>query len=134
MRSYLAFAVVAIAAVGIIVVACGDSGQQCTTGKVTLAVQLFGTAAFADTITITSRDPVLMQTVPRDPNGPSLFSVDVDFPNGYPAEKVVTLSVSASGGITLLGGASANIHLLPKCSAAYVSVAGGAVLDGSVVD
>src|SRR6266536_560754 len=103
MRSYLAWIMVALATVGlVVVVACGDSGQSCKPGTLALTIELRGTAAFADTLTIASRDPAPSVTVAHDPNGPTLLVVDVDFPGGYPADMLVVITVTASGGITLL--------------------------------
>jgi hypothetical protein len=135
MRSYLAWILVAVAAVGlVVVVACGDSGKSCKPGTLALTIELRGTAALADTLTISFRDPSQSMTVAHDPNGPTLLVVDVDFPGGYPADKLVVLSVTASGGITRLGENSANIHLLPGCSSGFVSVAGGNLYDAGAVD
>ncbi len=103
-------------------------------GTLALTIELRGTAAFADTLTIASRDPVQSMTVAHDPNGPTLLVVDVDFPGGYPADKLVVITVTASGGITRLGQNSANIHLPPGCSSGFVSVAGGNIYDAGAVD
>jgi hypothetical protein len=134
MRSYVALVVVALAVVGVVVVACGETGQSCQPGTLALTIQLYGTAAFADTITISSKDPELSVSVPHNPMLPPLLVVDVAFPGGYPANKLVVFTVRATGGITPLGENSANIHLPPGCSTGYVSVSGSSLQDASVAD
>jgi hypothetical protein len=137
-RSYLAWVVVVIAAVGVVVVACGESAPACQQGQLALTVQLYGTAANADHMQVDCHDVKCTLEMP-DMNtnyGSGLAVLDVLFPAGYPTDKLVVITVSATGGGagTLLGQASANIHLLPGCTTGYLAVTGGALPDASVAD
>jgi hypothetical protein len=132
MRSYVALGCVAVAAIAAVVVACSDSGNNCKPGTLALTIELTGTANFADTITISARDPAINQTVMHHAGDTDLVHVDVTFPNGYPADKLLTLYVRATGGITLLGENVANIHLLPGCSTGGVVINSGYTVDAFV--
>jgi hypothetical protein len=138
-RVYLALLVVAIAAVGVVVVACGETAPACQEGQVALTVQLFGTAANADHIEVDCGSTYKCTLVMPDmlmTYSQGLAVLDVMFPDGYPTEKLVVITVKVRGGGagTLLGQASANIHLLPGCSTGYLSVTGGALPDAAVAD
>jgi hypothetical protein len=140
-RSYLALLVVALAAVGVVVVACGETAPNCQEGTLALTVQFYGTALSADSVEISCGD--VRCTIPMPDLagehfdfGAGIAVFDISFPGGYPAEKLVVVKVTARGGTagTLLGQASANIHLLPGCTTGYLSVTGGAIPDASVAD
>jgi hypothetical protein len=134
MRYYLALALIALVAFATVVVACSDSGKSCKTGTLGLTVELDGTAAFADTLTLTSANPPLTMTVPHSPNDTGPINVDVTFPGGYPTNTVVRVLVRASGGVTLLGENVATVHLLPDCSNAFVAIVGGITVDAFPTD
>jgi hypothetical protein len=133
-NTLVAFGLFAAALVAAVTVACSDS-PDCKPGTFALQVELAGTAAFADRIEVSSDTPgaEVMQTFPHDPNGPTLVNLDVAFPAGYPADKTVTLIVRASGATTLLGENVVTIHLLPKCSTAFVTIR-SSTLDAFVAD
>jgi hypothetical protein len=135
MRIYLAVGVAVLAAIAVVVVACSDSTPKCTAGKLSLTVQLNGTAAFADTLTFTSVAPAINMTVAHEPGvSGDLTNVDVEFVSGYPADSVVTVVVRATGGITLLGEGAATVHLPPGCGTGFISVNASVTLDGSASD
>lgn len=122
-RTFVAFAFVALAGIAAVMVACSDKDKvTCTPGTLQIMVELDGTANYADTITVSVDNPKLTQTFTHTPNGDNLQIVDVSFPGGYPADKVVTVRVSASGGTTLLGENVFSIHLLPNCSTSFVPI------------
>jgi hypothetical protein len=144
-RSYLALLVVALAATGVVVVACGETAANCQQGTIALTVQFYGTALSADNVEISCGN--VRCTIPTpdmatfdmsgghgDNAGVAVF--DISFPAGYPTDTLVVVTVTARGGTagTLLGQASANIHLPPGCTTGYLSVTGGAIPDASVAD
>jgi hypothetical protein len=125
-----AVAVFALSILVTVVVACSDT-TKCTPGTLELDIALLSTAPLADRITVTSTDMdvPLDATFPHTPNastpGVEHTSVNVTFPNGYPADKVVHLLVRAYGGVTVLGANTAAIHLGKSCDTASVAVTGG---------
>ncbi len=131
----IALAVAAVALVAGVIVAC-NSGPSCKPGTFALQVVLDGTANLADTITVSSQTPGAMvtQSVPHTPNGDSVFTITVSWPNGYPADKLVTLLVRATGGVTTLGEAAVSIHLDPTCSTGSVAVTSTLIPDGGAQD
>ena len=115
--------VVAVAAA--VLVACSSGATpSCKPGTLALIIELDGTANLADTVTILSNDPgvALSMPVTHVPDGPRIFTVDVAFPNGYPADRVVNFIVRASGASTLLGENQASIHLDTVCGTGGVSI------------
>ncbi len=118
----VAFAVVALSVVAAVFVACNDSGPNCQPGTLALQVELDGNANLADTIEVSSGDPVFTQTVTRTAGDFNLLNIDVGFGGTYPAGKTVTLLVRAKMGQTLLGENVAVIHLGDSCSTGFVAV------------
>lgn len=136
-RTFLAFAFVALAGVAVVMVACSDSSKPtCKPNTLQIDVELDGTANYADTLTVTVTAPApgFTQTFAHTPNGDSLQRVDLAFPNGYPADKVVTVRVTATGGTTKLGENVFSIHLLPSCSTAFVPIHSFYLPDGGATD
>jgi hypothetical protein len=133
-NTIVAIGLVAVSLVAAVFVACSDS-KSCKPGTLALQVELDGTANFADTITITQTDPgaTLNQTVTRTAGDKNLFTVDVTWPDGYPAGKTVHLLVRAQGGVQLLGEDVAVIHLSEGCSTGLVAIR-SMLLDGGVDD
>ncbi|MCU1279556.1 MAG: hypothetical protein JWM53_3102 [bacterium] len=109
-----------------VIVACSSS--DCKAGQLHLAILLDGTSSLADTITVSSSDPdsTVSQSFPHAPEQyqSSTTTVDVSFPGGYPADKVVHLLVKATAGVTLLGSNAATVHFDPTCTSAHVSIVG----------
>jgi hypothetical protein len=123
-KSLVAVALVVIAAVAAITVAC-SSGASCTPGKLDVQLQFRGTAIDSDTVTVTALDPQTLgvnQSFSRTPGDTSVMNLEIGFPNGYPANQVVTLLFRAYGSATLLGENTATIHLDPGCSTGSVSI------------
>jgi hypothetical protein len=123
-KSIAALVLVALGVVAAVTVAC-SSGVSCTAGKLSLQIQFRGTAIYADQVMITSLDPAnlgVSQTVTRVSGDNAVMNVDLDFPNGYPTDKVVTLLVRAYGASTLLGENTATIHLDPTCSTGTITI------------
>ncbi len=140
----IAFGVISLSLVAAFMVACSDS-PSCKPGTLLLQVALLDTAPLADTITVVDNDPgaVVTQTFPHTPNqagaavGVEHITVEVSWPGGYPADKLVHLLVKATGGVTVLGANTATIHLDPSCTVGSVAVRGGSALvptDGGTTD
>ncbi len=131
----------ALSLVATIVVAC-SSPADCKPNTFLLQIALLQTAPLADTITVTETDPNtnVMQSFPHVPNamnpGVEHIVLELDFPNGYPADKVVHFLVKAIGGTTVLGANSFTVHTDPTCTVADVAVTGGSVgpMDGGMTD
>ena len=134
-RTFVAFAFVGLAAVASVIVACSDNSKPtCKPNTLQIEVELDGTANYADTIKITVDQPSFTQTAPHTPNGSNLQYVDLTFPNGYPADKVVTVRVQAIGGTAVLGENVFSVHLLPNCSTAFVPLHSYILPDGGQTD
>lgn len=137
----VAFAVVTLSLVATVIVACSNS-PGCKPNTLLLQVALLQTAPLAETITVTETDPntSVMQTFPHEPNamnpGVEHISVEVDFPNGYPADKLVHFLVRAISGATVLGANTVTVHTDPTCTVANVAVTGGSTgpTDGGMTD
>ena len=137
----VAVAVVALSLVATVIVACSDS-PACKPNTLLLQVALLQTAPLAETITVTETDPNtnLMQTFPHAPNannpGVEHISVEIAFPDGYPADKLVHFVVRAISGGTVLGANSVTVHTDPTCTVASVAVTGGSTgpMDGGMTD
>jgi hypothetical protein len=122
---FVAFGISAVAIGAAVLVACSSGDKpSCRPGTLALIVELDGTANFADTVTITADDPSIGLAMPvmHVPNGPYIFTVDVAFPNGYPANRLVHFIARASGAGTLLGENEATIHLDDVCSTGGISI------------
>jgi len=139
-RILVAVGLIAASLAAVVVAAC--SGPSCKAGTLQLDIALAATAPLADTITVTGVDPgaAVSQTFPHTPNpmapGIEHVTVNITFPGGYPADKVVHLVVKATGGVTLLGANTVTIHLDPTCSNAGVLISGGVITpgDGGMTD
>ena len=137
----VAVSVVALSLVATVLVACSDS-PGCKPNTMLLQVALLQTAPLAETITVTETDPntSVMQTFPHEPNsmnpGVEHISVEIDFPNGYPADKLVHFLVRAISGGTILGANTVTVHTDPTCTIANVAVTGGSAgpTDGGMTD
>lgn len=137
----VAISVVALSLVATVIVACSDS-PGCKPNTLLLQVALLQTAPLAETITVTETDPntSLMQSFPHEPNsmnpGVEHISVEVDFPNGYPADKLVHFLVRAISGGTVLGANTVTVHTDATCTVAGVAVTGGSTgpTDGGMSD
>ena len=130
-RTFVAAAMLVAAAVlSTVIVACSNPPPDCKAGTLRLLVQLNFTASLADTITVEANDPVVMQTFSRVPDGVygEIASVDVAFPSGYPANKLITLLLRASAKGQTIGEDLLQIHLLPGCTV------GNAVISTTTVD
>lgn len=124
LKTLVAAALVVIAFVAAITVAC-SSGTSCAPGTLDVQVQFRGAAIDADTVAVTSLDPATLgiaQTVTRVPGDNGVMHLAITFPNGYPANQVVTLLFRAYGSATLLGENTATIHLDPGCSTGSVTI------------
>ena len=129
----VALALVALSLVAFGVVACTDS-PTCKPGTLLLQLGLLDTSPLADTITVSIADSgaELMQSIPHTPNqeaadvGVEHVDVEVSWPNGYPAGKLVHAVVRAIGGTTVLGSNTATIHLDDKCSVGNLALSGRA--------
>jgi hypothetical protein len=123
-NTLIAFGLFAVALVSAVMVACSDSTPNCKAGTLALQVELSGTANFADTINVQSFEPnaSINQDFAHVPDGPKLFTLDVPFPNGYPADRTITFLVRARGASTLLGENIATIHLGQTCGSGLVSI------------
>jgi hypothetical protein len=127
--------------VATLVVACSDS-TSCKPNTILVQIALLQTAPLADTIIITETDPntSVTQTFAHTPNasnpGVEHITEEIDFPNGYPADKVVHFLVKAVGGTTVLGANTFTVHTDPSCTVAGVAVAGGSTgaMDGGTTD
>jgi hypothetical protein len=135
MRSRSIVAVVGLAvatALPIVIVACSSMpAQNCKPNTLRLNVQLNLTASLADTITVQSYTaPVFTQSFPRLADGVygEIAQVDITFPGGYPADKLVTLVLRASAKGQTIGEDVEQIHLLPGCTE------GSAVITSSTLD
>ena len=128
----VALAVVALSALAVVVVACSDP-SSCKPGTVSLQILLSGTSTLADTLVVSSDDSfaTLMESFPHTPGDASAAVLDVTFPNGYPKDMVVHLTVRALGGQTVLGTNQATVHLDPSCSSAHVSIFGDLLRDAA---
>ncbi len=131
----------ALSLVATLVVACSDK-PSCNPNTLLLQIALVQTAPLADTITVTETDPntTVMQTFPHTPNpdnaGIEHIVVEVAFPNGYPADKVVHFLVRAISASTVLGANTVTVHTDPTCTVAGVAVTGGSTgpMDGGTTD
>ena len=137
---FAAVGLLGLSLVATVIVACSSS-PSCKPGTINLTVTLLDTAPLADTITVTGTDAYSMisESFPHTPSaintGFERTTIEVTFPDGYPADKVVHLVVRAMGGTTLLGAAGATIHTDPSCSVGSVNVSGGAApMDGGTTD
>ena len=126
----VALTTVGLAALAAVVVSC-SSGPTCKQGTMSLSVELLGNALLADTITVTAVNPELNQSVPHTLDDTGLFNIDVTFPGGYPADKVVGFLVRAYAKGVLIGENAATVHLSPGCTNAQVDIVGGNTLDAS---
>ena len=137
----VASGVLALSLVATLIVACSDSAG-CKPNTILLQVALLQTAPLADTITVTETDPnsTVMQSYPHTPNsmnpGVEHTTVQIDFPNGYPSDKLVHFLVKAMSGVTVLGANSVTLHTEPTCTVANVAVSGGSTgaTDGGMSD
>ena len=137
----VASGVLALSLVATLIVACSDSAS-CKPNTILLQVALLQTAPLADTITVTETDPnsTVMQTYPHAPNsmnpGVEHITLQIDFPNGYPADKLVHFLVKATSGVTVLGANSLTVHTDQTCTVADVAVTGGSTgpMDGGMTD
>jgi hypothetical protein len=134
LNTIVAIGLFGLALVAAVTVACSDA-SSCKENTLSLQIELGGTASFADSIIISSTTPgaEVSQTVPHDPNGNNLFTVDVTWPGGYPADKTVTFLVRATGGVTLLGENQAVIHLGATCANGFVAIR-TETLDAAITD
>ncbi len=129
-----ALGLLVLSLVAVLVVACSDTAA-CKPGTLLLQLGLLDTTPLADTITVTITDPgaEVMQSSPHVPNqsaadvGVEHVDVEVDFPGGYPADKLVHVLVKAIGGVTVLGSNIAAIHLDNKCTVGNVALSGRAL-------
>jgi hypothetical protein len=129
-----ALGLLVLSLVAVLVVACSDT-TTCKPGTLLLQIGLLDTSPLADTITVSITDPgaEVMQSTPHEPNaaaaavGVEHITVEVTFPGGYPADKLVHVIVKAIGGTTILGSNSASIHLDSKCSVGNVAISGRAL-------
>jgi hypothetical protein len=129
---FAAAGLLALSLVAILIVACSDNAPSCKPGTLLLQIGLLDTTPLADTITVSITDPgaEVMQSTPHAPNadaaniGVEHIAVEVDFPGGYPADKVVHPLVRAIGGTTILGSNIATIHLDSTCSVGNIAVSG----------
>jgi hypothetical protein len=127
----VALGLLALSIVAVGVVACSDS-TTCKPGTLQLEIGLLDTSPLADTITVSIADTgaEVMQSFPHTPNqagadvGIEHVSLEVTFPGGYPAGKLVHVLVRAVGGTTILGSNNAAIHLDDKCSIGNVALSG----------
>lgn len=126
----VALTTVGFAALAAVIVSCSD-GPTCKQGTMSLSVALLGSAFQADTITVTAVDPELNQSVPHQLGDATLFDIEVAFPGGYPANKLVGFVVRAYAKGVLIGENAATVHLSPGCSNAQVDIVGGNTLDAS---
>ena len=117
------------ASLSVIVVACSDAAPDCPRATLRLQVQLNLTASLADTITVQSFAPPFLQTFKHTPTGQpgELVNVDITFPEGYPADKLLTLLVRAYGSGSLIGESLAQVHLLPECTVAGATVSANTI-------
>jgi hypothetical protein len=116
--------VAAVALCSVVVVACTDDSQDCPRATLRIQVQLNLTASLADTISVISYAPPFTQTFSRTPDGVygELMTIDVKFPEGYPADKLLTLLLRASAQGQTIGENIEQIHLLPGCTFAGASI------------
>ena len=123
-----------VLAVAVLVMACSKS-SRCKPGTLALQVELAGDANVADRVTVSWVDPndpggmVVTQEAAHLPWGDNLLNLDVAFPSGYPADKLVVFQVRAFSQTRQLGVTVANIHLVPGCSQGFASL-GAPALDG----
>ena len=137
----VASGVLALSLVATMVVACSDK-PACRPNTLLLRIALLQTAPLADTISVTETDPnsTLVQTFPHTPNamnpGIEHTVVEVEFPDGYPADKLVHFVVRAISGVTVLGANSVAVHTDKTCTVADVAVSGGSIgpMDGGTTD
>lgn len=130
----VAIGLLALSIVAVGVVACSDS-TTCTPGTLRLEIGLLDTSPLADTITVSIADSgaEVMQSFPHTPNqtaaevGIEHVSLELTWPGGYPAGKLVHVLIRAVGGTTILGSSNASIHLDDKCSVGNVAVSGRAL-------
>jgi hypothetical protein len=134
---FAAFGVMALSFVAVVIVAC-SSGESCKKNTLNFQIVLSGTSDLADTVTISDVDPdpalMFSQTFAHTPGDFSTLSIDVSWPAGYPADKLVHLIVKASGGVTTLAANAATIHLDPGCTTAHVVLLGNAIPDAASTD
>ncbi|HEX6837875.1 MAG TPA: hypothetical protein VF334_14955 [Polyangia bacterium] len=131
----------ALSLLATVIVAC-SSAPSCHPNTLLLQIALVQTAPLADTITVTETDPntSVMQSFPHPPNsmnpGIEHTVVEISFPNGYPADKLVHFLVRAISGATVLGANSVTVHTDPTCTVADVAVTGGSTgpTDGGMTD
>ncbi len=125
-NTILAFALFALLVIAAAVVACSDGSQtgNCSAGTLALQVELDGTANFADTIQVSSADPAatLTESTPHTPDGATVQTVTVTFPNGYPSNKAITFLVRAYANSQLLGENTATVHLDDPCGTGGVAI------------
>ncbi|MDB4968543.1 MAG: hypothetical protein JWN44_4232 [Myxococcales bacterium] len=135
-NTLVAFGLFACALVAAVMVACSDSTPACKAGTLALQIELTGTANFADTINVQSFEPgaSINEDFSHVPDGPRLFTIDVAFPGGYPANKTVTFLVRARGASTLLGENIATIHLGETCGAGLVGIRAETLDGGPSID
>ena len=129
---FAAAGLLVLSLVAVLIVACSDTTSACKPGTLLLQIGLYDTSPLADTISVSISDPgaEVMQSTPHVPNpeaaniGVEHINIEVDFPGGYPADKLVHVFVRAIGGTTILGSNTASIHLDPKCSVGNVAISG----------
>jgi hypothetical protein len=132
-----AFGLIALSFIAVVIVACSSSGN-CKPQTLNLQILLSGTSDLADTVTVSDLDPdpalMFVQTFPHKVGDASALSLDISWPAGYPADKLVHLLVKATGGVATLGANSATIHLDPSCTMATVSINGNFTPDAASTD
>jgi hypothetical protein len=111
MRILASLLLVALGAAG-----CGD-GSNCKEGTLSLGLELDTGTDVADSVTIViTVDGKAMTSVQPHAPGQTFSNVEIDFPAGYPADKTVSLDLTASLTGTVIGIGHELIHLLPGCT------------------
>ncbi len=123
----VAVALLALGTGAAVLVACSDGARSCSPGTLSLQVILDEGTAAADTITVTSGDPLatLTESTPRPPGSPSSQLVTVTFPSGYPTDNVVDFVVRASLNGATLGEGLVTVRLDAPCATGLVQIVGG---------
>ena len=114
----------------------GCSSSKCAPGTLALTLHLLDTTPAADTITVAGNDPgaAVSESFPHTPN-PSVASenatVVVTWPQGFPANAAVHLTIDAIAGGQVIGTGEDDVNLGKSCSVgeAFVGAISGA-LDG----
>lgn len=114
--------------------ACGSGAPApgaCSANSIRLQLQLELDSTLADTVTVEGLSPVTFTDTfhftPPDMELQNNFQyVDVTFPGAYPVDKLVSLLVTASAANMPIATESVQVHTLPVCSAAFVTLISGA--------